>query len=48
MIKNCTFWGCSGLKKIDIPDSVMEIGESAFGGCEGLKILWKDEYLKRK
>ena len=30
------FYGCTGLKKLDIPDSVQDIGSEAFKGCTGL------------
>ena len=32
-----TFYGCSGLKEITIPESVTSIGHWAFYGCSGLK-----------
>ena len=31
-----SFWSCSGLTSVTIPNSVTSIGEYAFGGCEGL------------
>ena len=31
-----SFWGCSGLTSITIPNSVTSIGESAFTNCSGL------------
>ncbi len=30
------FWGCSGLRSIEIPNSVTSIGEWAFSGCTAL------------
>ncbi len=35
-INGYTFCYCTSLKKIEIPDSVTEIGEGAFEGCESL------------
>ena len=35
-ISNYTFYGYSSLKNIIIPDSVTEIGESAFYDCSSL------------
>ena len=32
-IGNSAFYGCSGLKSINIPNSVTSIGSSAFNGC---------------
>ena len=30
------FYGCTGVKKVTIPNSVTEIGSGAFSGCTGL------------
>ena len=35
-IDNNTFYGCSGLTSITIPNSVTSIGDAAFYGCSGL------------
>ena len=35
-IGNCTFFNCSSLTSITIPNSVTSIGSSAFSGCSGL------------
>ena len=35
-IENDTFWGCSELTSVSIPNSVTTIGEDAFSGCSGL------------
>ena len=35
-IANGAFYGCTGLKKVTIPNSVTEIGSGAFSGCTGL------------
>ena len=33
------FYGCTGLKSIEIPNSVTSIGQEAFYGCTGLKSI---------
>ena len=38
-IGDYTFWKCTSLTSITIPDSVTSIGEGAFGGCKSLKRL---------
>ena len=35
-IGNGAFYGCTGLKKVTIPNGVTEIGSGAFSGCTGL------------
>ena len=35
-IGSCSFYGCSGLTSVVIPNSVTEIGEQAFRECSGL------------
>ena len=42
-IDEYAFAGCSGLTKLIIPASVMEIGEYAFAGCSGLTDIWAQE-----
>jgi uncharacterized protein YjdB len=36
-IASCLFAGCTGLEKIEIPDSVTLIDKKAFNGCENLQ-----------
>lgn len=36
-IGNYAFWGCTGLKEIQIPKSVTSIGESSFAYCSQIK-----------
>ncbi len=38
-IGNGTFYGCSGLTSLTIPNSVTYIGQEAFSGCSGLTSL---------
>lgn len=33
----CTFWGCSSLESIDLPETLTSIGAGCFYGCVGLK-----------
>ena len=43
--------GCAGLTSVVIPDSVTEVGEDAFTGCDRLKsvsISKKTKYKKKK
>ena len=35
-IESYAFYGCTGLTTVTIPESVIEIGEDAFSGCENL------------
>ncbi|WP_417122473.1 leucine-rich repeat protein [Ruminococcus bicirculans (ex Wegman et al. 2014)] len=32
-----TFYNCDSLERADLPESVREIGESAFGFCSSMK-----------
>ena len=38
-IKDCAFYGCSGLTSVTIPNSVTSIGNSAFHSCSGLTFV---------
>jgi len=38
-IGNSCFFGCSFIKKIDIPDSITEVGYGAFSGCKSMTSL---------
>lgn len=31
------FWGCEGLERVVLPDTLQEIGGSAFCGCNSLR-----------
>lgn len=33
-IENETFWGCQSLINVEIPDSMVNIGDRAFMGCK--------------
>ena len=39
-IPSCTFYGCSGIHKLVIPDNVNTIGYKAFYGCTGIDSLY--------
>ena len=44
-IRNNAFYGCSGLTKLNIPNSVTSIGEHAFtlaGSGEGSELIWSE------
>ena len=41
------FEGCSSLKSVVIPDSIITIGESAFLGCTGLRSTHVPQYYQR-
>ena len=38
-IDECAFQKCSALKKIDLPATLMEIGNNAFDGCNNLTVI---------
>jgi len=37
VIETGTFYGCTSLAQIDLPDTLTEIGSSVFLGCDSLK-----------
>ena len=38
-IVDASFYGCTGLKSVDLPDSLQTIGENAFRGCTLIKSI---------
>lgn len=44
-IAACTFYGCTSLTSVTIPNNVIVIGQDAFGGCTGLKTVELPEGL---
>ena len=38
-IKDCTFYGCGSLKKVNIHENVTSIGKNAFYSCSNLAIV---------
>ena len=44
---NYAFAGCSSLTRLDIPNSVTEIGDGAFDGCSSLTSLTIPETVRK-
>ena len=45
-IDNMAFWKCVGLKHLEIPEGVTEIGRCSFGGCTSLESIVLPESLE--
>lgn len=41
-IGEMAFYGCNGLKEINISESVLSIGTAAFANCENLENIFVD------
>ena len=39
VIPDATFAGCNNLKKLDLPDSLLKVGNMAFQGCDSIREL---------
>lgn len=46
-IRNNAFEGCSGLKRIELPDSLLYLGDSAFKNCYQLEQVVLSDNLKK-